>query len=71
MEAPDYQVGAHFEALDEGIVVAALNSTRYFMPFQYFQQFGEGDRYINAQPYRRDSSSSNMLLQLLHMNFPL
>ena len=26
MEVPDYQVGAHFEALDEGILVAPLKS---------------------------------------------
>ena len=27
MEAPDYQVRAHFEALDEGILIAALKLT--------------------------------------------
>ena len=32
MEAPDYQVGAHFEALDEGVLVAAFKSTGYFFP---------------------------------------
>ena len=29
----DYQVGAHFEALDEGVCVAALKSTGYFPSF--------------------------------------
>ena len=32
MEAPDYRVGAHFEALVEGVVLAALESTGYFFP---------------------------------------
>ena len=32
MEAPDYQVGAHFEALQEGILVAALKLFGYFLP---------------------------------------
>ena len=29
------QVGAHFEALDEGFLVAALISTGYFYPFNF------------------------------------
>ena len=32
MEAPDYQAGAHFEALDEGVLTAAFKSTGYFFP---------------------------------------
>ena len=32
MEAAEYQVGAHFEALDKGILVAALKLTGYFFP---------------------------------------
>ena len=32
MEAPDYQVGAHFEALDEGVLIATFKSIRYFVP---------------------------------------
>ena len=32
LASPDYQVGAHFEALDEGILVAAFKSTGYFFP---------------------------------------
>ena len=32
MEAADYQVGAHFEALVEGILVAALTSNGHFFP---------------------------------------
>ena len=33
METPDYQKGAHFEALDEGVLIAALKSTGYFSHF--------------------------------------
>ena len=40
MEAPDYQVGAHFEALVEGIPVAALKSTGYFFSFQFPRKCG-------------------------------
>ena len=32
LEAPDCQVGAHFEVLDKGVLVAALKSTGYFFP---------------------------------------
>ena len=32
--SPDYQVGAHFEALDEGILVAALKSIEHFFAIQ-------------------------------------
>ena len=42
MEAPEYQVGAHFEALDEGVLVAALKSTGFFSPFQFSLMFGVG-----------------------------
>ena len=31
-EDPGYQVGAHFEALDEGVLVSALKATGYFFP---------------------------------------
>ena len=31
-EDPDYQVGARFEALDEGILATASKSTGYFFP---------------------------------------
>ena len=31
MEAPDHQVGAHFEALDKDVLVAALNLTGYLL----------------------------------------
>ena len=42
MEAPDYQVGAHFEDLDEGVLVAALKLTGYFFPFQFPWKWGVG-----------------------------
>ena len=32
MEVPDYQVGARFKALDEGVLIAAFKSTGYFFP---------------------------------------
>ena len=41
MEAPDYLVGAHFKALDEGVLGAALKSTGYFSPFQFPWKCGE------------------------------
>jgi len=34
-EAPDNQVVAHFEALEEGVLIAALKSTGYLSPFQF------------------------------------
>ena len=38
MEAPDYQVGPHFEALDEGPLVAAFKSTGYFSHISIFAE---------------------------------
>jgi len=35
IEAPDYQVGALFEALDEGVLIAALKSTGIFFHFNF------------------------------------
>ena len=47
MEAPDYQVGAHFEALDEGVLAAALKSTGYsFSPFQFLLKCGANNLII-------------------------
>ena len=40
MEAPDYQVGAHFEALDEGVLVTSLKLVGYFFPFQFAWKCG-------------------------------
>ena len=36
IEDPDYQVGARFEALDEGVLAAASNSTGYFFVISIF-----------------------------------
>ena len=33
MADPDFQVGAHFKALDEGVLVVALKWTVNFLPF--------------------------------------
>ena len=46
MEAPDYQVEAHFEALDEGILLAASKTTGYFFPFQFPLKCGAIDRLL-------------------------
>ena len=35
LEAPDYQVGAHFEALDKGVLVAALKLMDIFSHFNF------------------------------------
>ena len=35
IEDRDYQVGARFKALDEGVLAAASKSTGYFLPFQF------------------------------------
>ena len=40
MEDPDHQVGAHFEALDEGVLIAALKSAGYFFPISIFPEGG-------------------------------
>ena len=34
MASPDHKVGTHFEALDEGVLVAASKSIETFLPFQ-------------------------------------
>ena len=34
MEILNYQVGAHFKVLDEGVLVAALKFVEYFFAFQ-------------------------------------
>ena len=38
IEDPDYQVGARFEALDEGVLVAASKSTGYFFAISISQK---------------------------------
>ena len=38
MEDPDYQVGARFEALDEGVLAAASKSTGYFFAISISQK---------------------------------
>ena len=35
-------MGAHFEALDKGVLVAALISTGYFLPFRLPRKCGGG-----------------------------
>ena len=41
MASPDHQVGAHFEALDEGALVAPSKSIGYFLPFQVTLKYGD------------------------------
>ena len=43
MEAPDYHERAHFETMDEGVLVAALKSTGYFFPFKFPRKCGVVD----------------------------
>ena len=38
IEDPDYQVGARFEALDEGVLAAASKSTGYFFAISISQK---------------------------------
>ena len=35
---PDHRVGAHFEALDEGVLVAVLKSIGYFFSFYIYTE---------------------------------
>ena len=37
---PDHQVGAHFEAMNEEVLVAALKLSGYFFSFQFSQRCG-------------------------------
>ena len=39
--SPDHQVGALFEALDEGVLMAPSKSIGYFLPFQVALKYGE------------------------------
>ena len=44
MASPDYHVGAHFEALGEGVLMAPSKSIGYFLQFQVALKYGAGDR---------------------------
>ena len=49
MEASDYQVRAHFAALDEGVLVAPSKLTGYFIPFQFPLKCGAASPYKKLQ----------------------
>ena len=41
MASPDHQVGALFEALDEGVLMVPSKSIGYFLPFQVAPKYGD------------------------------
>ena len=41
MASPDHQVGAHFAALDKGVLMAPSKSIGYFLSFQVALKYGE------------------------------
>ena len=46
--SPDHQVGALFEALDEGVLMVPSKSIGYFLPFQVALKHGDGNRCPNV-----------------------